>query len=443
MKNAVFLENGVFIKYIYEDISFPANNIQEEYQFLPILISLPSKVELHQLGNEIGKKHETAFIYTEEFTKYDLGRSHPLNQERIRLHYELCKDLGILDSSSVRFAKPKYATDKEIRLVHSEDYVNKVVAMSKNGYGLLDLGDTPAFPGMYEITSLIVGATLQATDFVMSENIPHAWNPAGGLHHAQRDHAAGFCIFNDVAIAIEVLKTRYNVQRILYFDHDVHHGDGVQWIFFTDPRVLTVSFHESGRYIFPGTGFIDEIGEGTGKGYSVNVPFPPNTSDETYLHAFKEIIPRLFDLFKPEVVVQQCGVDGHFSDPLGHLALTTHAYKEIASMMHKLVHTFSDGRWIVVGGGGYNLASVPRCWATIFSQLIGITPKNELPTRWRDTFKRITGGEAPTTLYDSCGPQLSINTREMVFSTVQKTVAQVKANLEQYPPTLNEAVAPR
>ncbi|MFX0202673.1 MAG: acetoin utilization protein AcuC, partial [Candidatus Hodarchaeota archaeon] len=395
-----------------------------------------SSPKIYLVGNEIGKNHETAFIYTEEFTKYDLGRSHPLNQERIRLHYELCKDLGMLNSSSVLFVKPKYATDKEIRLVHSEDYVNKVVAMSKNGIGLLDLGDTPAFPGMYEITNLIVGATLKATEYVMSESIPHAWNPAGGLHHAQRDHAAGFCIFNDVAIAIEVLKTHYKVQRILYFDHDVHHGDGVQWIFYTDPRVLTVSFHESGRFIFPGTGFTDEIGEGTGKGFSVNMPFPPNTPDEAYLHAFKEIIPILFDLFEPEVVVQQCGVDSHFSDPLGHLALTTHAYKEMASMMHELVHKYTDGKWIVVGGGGYNLASVPRCWTTIFSQITGNTPQNELPASWRDIFKRIAGREAPTTLYDSSEPQISMNTREMVFSTIQKTVTQVKANLEQYPPTL-------
>ncbi len=343
----------------------------------------------------------------------------------------------MLNSSSVLFIKPNYATDKEIRLVHSEDYVNKVVAMSKNGSGLLDLGDTPAFPGMYETTSLIVGATLKATEYVMSESIPHAWNPAGGLHHAQRDHAAGFCVFNDVAIAIEVLKTRYKVQRILYFDHDVHHGDGVQWIFYTDPRVLTVSFHESGRFIFPGTGFTDEIGEGTGKGFSVNVPFPPNTYDEAYMHAFKEIIPILFDLFEPEVVVQQSGVDSHFSDPLGHLSLTTHAYKEMASIMHELVHKYTDGKWIVVGGGGYNLASVPRCWTTIFSQIAGITPQNELPASWRDTFKRITDREAPTTLYDSSEPQISMNTREMVFSTIQNTVTQVKANLEQYPPTLN------
>ena len=203
--------------------------------------------------------HETAFLYTDEFMKYDLGQSHPLNEERIRLHYELCKELGFLDSSPVFFFSPKYATDKEIRLVHSEEYVDKEVAMSKIGGGLLDFGDTPAFPGMFEVTSLIVGATLQAAEFVMSDEISHAWNPGGGLHHALRNQAAGFCIFNDVAVAIEMLKTRYKVKKILYFDHDVHHGDGVQWIFYSDPQVLTVSFHESGRFIFPGTGFTDEI----------------------------------------------------------------------------------------------------------------------------------------------------------------------------------------
>ncbi len=167
------------------------------------------------------------------------------------------------------------------------------------------------------------------------------------------------------------------------------------------------------------------------------MPFPPNTYDEAYMHAFKEIIPILFDLFEPEVVVQQSGVDSHFSDPLGHLSLTTHAYKEMASIMHELVHKYTDGKWIVVGGGGYNLASVPRCWTTIFSQIAGITPQNELPASWRDTFKRITDREAPTTLYDGSEPQISMNTREMVFSTIQNTVTQVKANLEQYPPTLN------
>ena len=170
-------------------------------------------------------------------------------------------------------------------------------------------------------------------------------------------------------------------------------------------------------------------------GYSVNVPFPPNTPDETYLHAYKEIVPLLFDLFEPEVVVQQCGVDGHFSDPLGHLALTTHTYKVMASTMHELCHKYTDGKWIVVGGGGYNLASVARCWTTIFSQISGITPQNELPASWRNTFKRITGEEAPTTLFDSSELQISINTHEMVSSAVQNTIAQVKANLEQYPPS--------
>ena len=379
--------------------------------------------------------HDVAFIYSEGFMKYDLGQNHPLNEERIRLHYALCNDLGALDSSSVVLIQPTYATDKEIRLIHSENYVDKVIAMSKDGIGVMDsVGDTPAFPGMYEVTSLIVGATIQATDIVMSEDVLHAWNPAGGLHHAQRDHAAGFCIFNDAAIAIEKLKTDYNVKKILYFDHDVHHGDGVQWIFYSDPRVLTVSIHESGQFIFPGTGFHNEIGEDSGLGYSVNIPLPPNTPDDTYLRTFNEIIPLLFEQFKPDVVVQQCGVDGHFNDPLGHLSLTTDVYDVMTSTMHDLVHEYCDGKWILVGGGGYNLASVSRCWTTIFSQLSEVTIQNTLPSSWRTVFKQTTGTEAPTTLYDSSMPNVSINTREMVSRTVQNTINHVKKNIAQHPP---------
>ncbi|MFX1475792.1 MAG: acetoin utilization protein AcuC [Promethearchaeota archaeon] len=296
----------------------------------------------------------------------------------------------------------------------------------REGYSVLDMGDTSAFPGAYDVTSLAVGATLACADEVMKGAANIGWNPAGGLHHARPNSAAGFCIFNDVAIACRYLQKEYGLKRILYFDIDVHHADGVQEIFYDDPGVLTLSIHESGRTLYPGTGFPEELGEGEGQGYSVNVPLPPYTIDEYYLQAFEAIVPPIMEHYRPEAVVMQNGVDTHFQDQLGHLQLTTAAHTKVAARMVELIKQYAGGRLIAVGGGGYSYLSVPRCWTLMFGEYAGLDVTDEIPTEWLKLFKEITGLDPPRQIRDHKIPQLTDSGRNQIKRIVNQSVERVK-----------------
>jgi acetoin utilization protein AcuC len=369
----------------------------------------------------------TAMIYSPDFARYDLGAHHPLHQERVRLHYELCKALGLLKQPGVVEPKFKPATEQQLRLVHTQAYLDQVRELSqREGYSLLDAGDTPAFPGAYDVTSLIVGGTLAGADAVMTGKAQHAWNPGGGFHHAHPDHASGFCIFNDVAIACRYLQSRYKVKRILYLDIDVHHADGVQDVFYNDSGVLTLSFHESGDFLFPGTGFQEELGEGEGRGYAVNLPLPPYTLDEHYLRAFEAIVPPVVQAYRPEVIVMQNGVDAHYQDELGHLALTTRAYAEVAARAHHLAHEYAQGRLIAVGGGGYSYLSVPRCWTLIFGQFAGLDVEDRIPEEWQRLFRQVTGLQPPSHVRDHDAPQPAQSSRERVGRLVEQSVSRLQ-----------------
>ena len=370
---------------------------------------------------------KVAFLYDQSFVQYDLGPSHPLRQERIRLHYELCRQLGLLEKDWVEEPQFKPATEEQLLLVHTPQYLELVKELSgKEGFHLLDYGDTPAFPRAYDVTRLIVGATLACVDAVMEGQAEHTWNPAGGLHHARPDRAAGFCVFNDVAIACRYLQRRYKVKRILYLDIDVHHADGVQDIFYSDPGVLTLSIHETGRTLYPGTGFPEELGSGEGRGYSVNLPLPPYTWDEHYLKAFEAIVPPIVEAYNPQVIVMQNGVDTHHLDQLGHLALTTRAYEEVAERVHQLAHKYAGGRLVAVGGGGYSYHSVPRCWTLIFSHFAQLEPPDETPKEWRRLFRQVTGLEPPTRLRDAHTPQMVEGDSQRIGQLVERSVARVK-----------------
>ncbi|MDO8055391.1 MAG: acetoin utilization protein AcuC, partial [Candidatus Hermodarchaeota archaeon] len=278
-----------------------------------------------------------AIFYDKRFMEYNFGPRHPLHQNRILLHYELSKALGVLEGPGVMEPEFSPATDEHLALVHSQDYIERIRRLStEENFSLLDTSDTFAFPDAYNITRLIVGGTLAAVDSVMNGQVEHSWNPGGGLHHAHTDRAAGFCIFNDVAIGCHYLKQKHGVKRILYLDIDVHHADGVQEQFYADPSVLTLSIHQTGRTIFPHSGFTNEIGEGEGLGYSVNVPLPPYTNDEQYLEAFEAVVPPIVEVYKPEVIVMQNGVDTHYQDELGNMILTTHAFDRISTRVHEL-----------------------------------------------------------------------------------------------------------
>jgi acetoin utilization protein AcuC len=240
----------------------------------------------------------------------------------------------------------------------------------------LDYGDTPARKGIYEAACSVVGGSISAADSIMSGEFLHSFNPGGGLHHASSNRAAGFCVFNDIAVSVRRLQKKYNLERIAIIDIDGHHGDGTQEIFYEEP-LLKISFHRYGQRFFPGTGNINEIGKGPGKGYSINIPLPLGTGHESFLFALNEIVTPLIRKYKPEILLNQFGVDGHFEDPLVGLSLTTETYREIALKMHDLAHENSEGKFLIFGGGGYKPMNVAKCWAIMFITISDIKPKNE------------------------------------------------------------------
>ena len=333
-------------------------------------------------------------LYHPDYLRYDFGEDHALRQVRVRLARDLIADYGLLkDAEEIR---PEPAVAVEVSRVHTAAYVSVVQDLSVHPKGVayehgLGTADNPAFGGMYEATLLQVGGTLRACKEVASGARTRAMNLGGGFHHAMRDKASGFCIFNDVAIGIQSLLEDHKLRRILYVDIDAHHADGVQSIFYEDPRVFTISLHEDGHYLFPGTGFTDEIGAGEGRGYAANVPLPPYTRDVSYLYAFQEIVPPLTRAFKPEILVTQLGADGHHLDPLTHLMLTTETYEAVGMLLDGLSKELCGGRWIATGGGGYEVTAVPRAWTVLFSTMVGAELEDALPVEWLKECNQVVG----------------------------------------------------
>jgi acetoin utilization protein AcuC len=308
------------------------------------------------------------------------------------------KASGLLKSPNVKVVKPRYAKDEELRLFHDDEYLDYVKRASKIGSGILDSGDTPAFKGCYEASALAVGASLTAVDLVMSGETTHATNIAGGLHHAHPGEASGFCIFNDPAISVAYLKSKYGVKKILYLDVDAHHGDGVMYGFYSDGGVLDIDFHEDGHHLFPGTGYTDEVGKSEGKGLKLNIPLLPFTGDDLYLPLFREIVPRAVRKYEPEVLLLQCGADSHANDLLAHLQLTTRTYVEVVKVVHELAHEVAGGRLVVFGGGGYNQANVARAWTLAASTLVQAKLPDQTPVSWRKLFEALVGEAAPVNM---------------------------------------------
>ena len=331
----------------------------------------------------------TALIWQDDRVLYDFGRDHPLKPVRVELTVDLIRACGFTEREGVlTLPRAPFGDDDVVRL-HTPAYVEAVKRQSANPtptgepeFGL-GLGDNPVFSGMHQASLEVCGASVAAAQAVWDGTALHAFNPAGGLHHAMPDRASGFCIYDDPAFAIDYL-LRHGAERVAYIDVDTHHGDGVQAMYYADPRVLTVSLHESGRYLFPGTGFPDEVGTGDARGTSLNIPLGPATPGSVWLEAFDAVVPPAVDAFRPDVLVTQLGCDTHVTDPLAHLALTTDDYVEIAGRLHRLAHDSSAaGRWVATGGGGYRLATVvPRAWTIYFAELIGAELPLEVPWSW-------------------------------------------------------------
>lgn len=348
-----------------------------------------------------------AITWDDALVAYDFGPQHPLKPIRVKLTVELARAYGLLDLAHVEVVKPRSATRAELELVHAPRYIDAVEHISATasdpfgnyGWGI-GIGDNPAFRGMHDASAAVAGASLVAAERVASGAVEHAFNPAGGLHHAMPERASGFCIYDDPAIAIRRLVD--GGERVVYIDVDVHHGDGPQAIFYDDPNVMTISLHESGEYLFPGTGFPDEIGTGEAKGTKVNVALPPLTDDDAYRAAFERVVPPLVESFKPTILVTQLGCDTHATDPLAHLALVTGTYRWIAKTLHGLAHSVTNGRWLALGGGGYQIYTVvPRAWTIYAAEMVGTELDDELPEEWREmAMQRGAPPELPRTLSD-------------------------------------------
>ncbi|HEX2699008.1 MAG TPA: hypothetical protein VHM89_02250, partial [Acidimicrobiales bacterium] len=268
------------------------------------------------------------------------------------------------------------------------------------------------------------GASLVAAEAVWTGRAEHAFNPAGGLHHAMPERASGFCVYDDPAVAVAWLLAR-GARRVAYVDVDVHHGDGPQEIFYDDPRVLTVSVHQSGATLFPGTGFVDEIGTGDARGSSVNIPLPPFTGEGLWLEAFRRLAVPVVEAWAPDVLVTQLGCDTHHSDPLANLSLTTNAYRETARLLHELAHRCAGGRWLAVGGGGYQWAAVvPRAWTIYFAEMAGVAVPDALPPAWVEQATRASGAAVPALLSEPAlpGDQGDRAYVEQVMDDVRKLV---------------------
>ncbi|MBM4762592.1 acetoin utilization protein AcuC [Bacillus sp. B15-48] len=332
----------------------------------------------------------SVFVYSEELLKYKFNSHHPFNQQRLKLTIDLLRRIGAISDHDI--IPPRTATEEELLLIHSPEYIN---AVKKAGHGQLSeelaesfglaTDDTPIFTNMHEASSLLVGGTLTAVDQVMSGKADHALHLGGGLHHGFRGKASGFCIYNDSSVAIKYLQEKYKA-RVLYVDTDAHHGDGVQWSFYDDPNVCTLSIHETGRYLFPGTGNVNERGQGKGYGFSFNIPVDAFTEDESWLFAYTTALTEVAEFFKPDVILTQNGADAHYYDPLTHLSATMKIYREIPKLAHEIAHRYCDGKWIAVGGGGYDIwRVVPRAWALIWTEMTeNSNCYGSLPDDWID-----------------------------------------------------------
>jgi acetoin utilization protein AcuC len=334
-------------------------------------------------------------VFGPRSTDYDFGPDHVLTPRRFGPGIELLRAVGADPGLS-----PEPAPDAELRLCHVQEYIEVVRRFSVDPFGPMEAGigwgDNPPFADMHEASAAVAGGSMRAMNAILDGRVEHAFHPGGGLHHAMRDHASGFCIYNDPALAIA--RARRDGLRVMYIDLDVHHGDGVQALFWDDPGVITFSIHESGRYLFPGTGDADEVGEGVAAGTSVNVPLSPYTGETAWYSILESFLPVLAAAFGPDLIVSQHGADSHAWDPLAHLHVTTTAHGRAARLVDAVVHRYGRGRWLATGGGGYDAYRVvPRTWALTWLAGAHREARVSTPEAWRERWgvEAARYGQAP------------------------------------------------
>ena len=362
------------------------------------------------------------FVYDDLMSQHILRHDHPM--QPIRLHYlkELLDAYKVFDLRNSVLVKPRQATEAELIGFHDANYVEAVKSFSTgevtegfSRFNFDNFGDNPTYPGMYDSAVLSTGGSLTAVELITGEQMGLAFNPSGGLHHAFPSYTSGFCIFNDPVIAINKLMELG--LKILYVDVDAHHGDGVQSAFYNTDQVTTVSFHESGEFLFPGTGSSDEIGTDSGRGYSINIPLGPYTGDDVYIWAFEECLLPVVEKIGPDILVSQVGIDTYYSDPLTHLNLTTNGYA-------RLLHYFKSFNlpWICLGGGGYDLLGVAKCWAIAYSIMIGELLSDIIPEPFASKY-------SVGSLYDNKELELVTQTEDRCRLFAEKSVLAIHNNV--------------
>ncbi|MEK4511786.1 acetoin utilization protein AcuC [Paenibacillus sp. FSL K6-2524] len=386
------------------------------------------------------------FIHHDKVMNYHFHDNHPFHPIRLQLTLDLLTEIGALDDKQKLQIIP--ATQEDLLRIHQPAYIDAVKGLSQTPpsplwlsraeqYGLMD-EDTPFFPGMHEATSYVAGGTITAIEAVLSGKCNHALHLGGGLHHALSAKAAGFCVYNDVSVAIAYARHHYGA-RVLYVDTDVHHGDGVQWSFYSDPDVCTYSIHETGKYLFPGTGFLQERGEHQGYGACMNIPLQPYTEDESWMECFEQSISRLAMHFKPDLIISQHGCDAHALDPMSHMQCSMAIYNDMPSILHQLAHTYCGGRWVAVGGGGYDLwRVVPRAWSLLWLEMSGhplkasLTQSNHsrLPEAWITKWQSQTSVELPSEWLDDLSLWDGIPRRNEITTKNRENLAVA---LQDYP----------
>lgn len=334
---------------------------------------------------------KTIILHSDRFGSYRYGATHPMRPFRLQLTFDLIAALGLMRLPSSEVMEARQATDEELLTFHTPEYLKAlkeantgIVPPDGPSHGL-GAGDNPAFAGVYAFSALCAGASVQAAEFVASEKASTAFNIAGGLHHATADSASGFCYINDAVLAIKRLVAAG--KRVIYIDIDAHHGDGVEDAFNDTDQVLTLSIHEDGRWLFPGTGSVTDIGRGTGRGYSINLPLGPGIGDEDYIKAFESVVPLFVDAFRPDIMVTQLGVDTFATDPITHMNLTTVAFEHAVRAFRSF-----NIPWVGLGGGGYDLGNVARGWALAWAIMNGIDPPERVPEEFLLKYSSIFQG---------------------------------------------------
>ena len=365
------------------------------------------------------------YPYSDALLQYEFKKDHPLKPDRLNLTYHLSKYLGLLDK--VKEIEPTLASRQELELFHSPEYIDAVEDSGTNNnthpqYGL-GTSDNPIFPLIHDTGARYVGATLDAMRAIM-DGASNAFCISGGLHHAHKNAASGFCIYNDVAIAINMLHQKKKC-RVLYFDFDAHHGDGVQNAFYRSKDIMTISVHQTGKTLFPGTGFIYETGAAEGVGYSVNVPLLPGAGTPELIRVFDEVVVPLFESFKPDLLVTQMGVDGHYMDPLAHLTYTSYGYETIIRKLRDMSSDICKLGWLAVGGGGYHPVNVARLWTLFLAVMLDEEVPNEMPTEFKEACIQLGYQEIPELMRGEDEVVQLYSSREDVALDLERAIRRV------------------